>query len=198
MAITTFSAAELSRLSGFNYSNKASQAVATKLNAVTAEVVQNNPLAPTADTVSSAVGAVNQAFASKVTIPAGTLAVGSRLVVRAGGVVTASAGAVNLTLTLRVGATTVSACSAFDPAAGNGFFLESSVIVQSIGAGGKFNSSSLWVTKTGAGATVVEPLSGYQAAVDTTAANDVTLLVSWGAGAGETVRLNALSVDLTY
>ena len=49
-----------------------------------------------------------------------------------------------------------------------------------------------------AGTSIVEPLSGYQAAVDTTVANDVTLLVTWAAGAGETVRLNVLSVDLTY
>ena len=118
MPITTFTAAELSRLGGFNYSNKASQAVATKLNALGAEVVNNFPLAPTADTVSSAVGIVNQAFASKVTIPAGALVAGSRLVIRAGGTCTASAGAVNLTLTLKIGATTIAACSAFDPAAG--------------------------------------------------------------------------------
>ena len=198
MPITTFNAAELSRLGGFSYSNKASQAVATKLNALGAEVVNNNPLAPTADTVSSAVGVVNQAFASKVTIPAAALAVGSRLGIRAGGTCTASAGAVNLTLTLKIGSTTIAACSAFDPAAGNGFFCESSVVVQSVGAGGKFNSSTLWVTRSGAPSTIVEPLSGYQAAVDTTVANDVTLVVGWAAGAGETVRLNVLSVDLTY
>ena len=59
----------------------------------------------------------------------------------------------------------------FDPAAGNGFFCESSVVVQSVGAGGKFNSSTLWVTRSGAPSTIVEPLSGYQAAVDTTVAN---------------------------
>jgi hypothetical protein len=198
MPITTFNAAELSRLGGFSYSNKASQAVATKLNALAAEVVNNAPLAPTADTVSSAVGVVNQAFASKVTIPANMMAAGARLAIRAGGVCTASAGVVNLTLTLKVGGTTIAACSAFDPGPGSAFFCESSVVVQSAGAGGKFNSSTLWVTKTGAGTSVVEPLSGYQAAVDTTAANDVTVLVTWAAGAGETVRLNLLSVDLTY
>lgn len=198
MAITTFTAAELSRLSGFNYSNKASQAVATKLNTVAAEVVLNNPLAPVADTVSSAVGAVNAPFASKVTIPAGSLAAGSRLLIKAAGACTASAGAVNLTVAVKLGSTTVATTAAFDPLAGSPFVIDCQVIVQSAGAGGKLNTGSLVLVKTSAPATVLDGASLYQQAVDTTVSNDVTVNVSWGAGAGETVRLNVLSVDLTY
>lgn len=198
MALTTFTATELSRLGGFSYSNVASKVVADKLNLVVAEVPSANPLAPTADTVSSAVGAVNAPFASKVTIPAGALSAGSRLSIRAGGICTASAGAVNLTIVLKLGATTVCTVAAFDPGAGTGFSIDAMVVVQSAGATGKFNSAGVCMSKAGAGTVVVEPSSLYQQAVDTTVANDVTVNVSWAAGAGETVRLNVLSVDLTY
>jgi hypothetical protein len=198
MPIATFTAKELSRLSGFSYSNPASQAVATKLNAVTAEVVQNNPFAPVSDSVASAAGPVTTAFATKVTIPANTLAVGSRLRITAAGTVVASAGAVNLTLSIKLGATTVVTTAAYDPAATNPFLISSDVIVQSVGAGGKFNSGSLMVYKTSTPSTVTDVASAYQANVNTTIANDVTVVASWAAGAGETVVLNVLSVDLTY
>lgn len=198
MALTTFTATELSRLGGFSYSNVASKAVADKLNLVVAEVPSANPLAPTADTVSSAVGPVTQAFASKVTIPANTLAAGSRLQIKAAGSVTASAGAVNLTVAVKLGSTTVCTTSAYDPAAGNPFVIDATVVVQSAGAAGKFNAGSLLFYKTSAPASVTDGSSAYQQAVDTTASNDVTVVVTWAAGAGETVRLNVLSVDLTY
>ena len=198
MPITTFNAKELSKLSGFAYVNTAAAAVATKLNAVAAETVQNNPLAPTADTVASAAGPVTSAFATKVTIPANTLAVGSRLKIVAAGAVTASAGAVNLSLAVKVGSVAVMGTAPFDPALGNTFVFDVDVVVQSVGAGGKFNTAARVEYKTAAPATVSDSSSAYQTAINTTIANDVTVEASWAAGAGETVRLQVLSVDLTY
>lgn len=198
MALATFTAKELAKLGGFSYSNVAAKAVADKLNSVTSEVVLNNPNAPVADTVSSAAGPVTTAFATKVTIPAGTLAAGSRLLVKAAGSCTLSGGAVNCSIAVKLGSSTFASVAAFDPASGSPFVVDAALIVQSAGAGGKFNSCFTALSKTATPSTVFDGGSQYQGSVDTTADNDVTVVVTWAAGAGETVRLNVLSVDLTY
>lgn len=198
MALTTFTAAELARLGGFSYSNAAANAVATKLNTVTAEVPQANPSAPLADTVSSAAGPVSTAFATKYTLAANTAAIGTAIKIKAAGTVTVSAGAVNLTITAKIGSATIGlASAAFDPAAGNSWCLDATVVFQSVGATGKFNSCSL-ITTNASGTIVNTVGSTYQTSLDTTAAQDVTIVAGWAAGAGETVRLNVLSVDLVY
>lgn len=198
MALATFTAQELARLGGFSYSNQAANAVATKLNAVASEVTQANPSAPVADTVSSAAGPVTQAFATKVTIPAGALAAGSRLTIKAAGSCTLTGGAVNCSIAVKLGSSTVASVAAFDPAAGSPFVVDAMLVVQSAGALGKFNACYMALSKTATPSTVIDGGSQYQGSVDTTASNDVTVVVTWAAGAGETVRLNVLSVDLTY
>jgi hypothetical protein len=276
MALSTFSAAELSRLGGFSYSNTASQAVATKLNAIItaigatpnwgapvaditalkavaatdrvsgqSRVCQDNGFpsggndsiyvfdaasaateslpqivapaagtgrwimayentisvasaqAPTTDTVSSAVGAVSQAFATKYTVPAGKLKAGSWLKVAASGDLSANA-AVNVQLTLKIGTTVVGVQSAAVSAstAGDGFVLDADLVFSAVGAAGKFNSKyRISVGHDGAGTASNKYVAQSQASLDTTAAQDITILVDFAAGAGATLRLDTLCVQ---
>lgn len=277
MALSTFTAAELSRLSGFNYSNPASQAVATKLNAIItavgatpnwgapvanitalkaiaaadrangqSRVCQDNGFpgtagndsiyifdsvsaateslpqivaptagtgrwimayentisvasaqAPTADTVSSAIGVISQAFATKYTVPANKLKAGSWLKIAASGDLSANA-AVNVQVTLKIGATVVGVQTAAVSAAtaGDGFLMDADLVFSAVGAAGKFNSKyRLSVGHDGAG-TVSNKYGGQsQASLDTTAAQDITILVDFAAGAGATLRLDTLCVQ---
>lgn len=273
MALSTFSAAELSRIAGFSYSNVASKAVADKLNAIISaigatpnwgapvaditalkavaaadrangqsRVVQDNGFvagadsiyvfdsasaateslpeivaptagtgrwilafqdsidlysgqAPAADSVASAVGPVSTAFATKYTVGANKLRAGSQIKVVAGGLVTAGSGAINLNLTLKIGSVVIGAKTVnYAPNTNETFRLEATLVFSAVGAGGAFSSTGLTIVGPNTFATPVN----HASALDTTAARDITVLVDWAAGAGESVRLDVLSVELDH
>lgn len=148
--------------------------------------------APAADAVASGAGAVDTAFATIGTIAAGRLLTGSRIKLRAWGTVTAGGGAVNLQLTARVDTVTIGAqTTAVDPATNATFLMDAEAIIASTGVAGTFNGMS-----QSSVATQNDRAVNVGAPIDTTVARNVNLLVSWAAGAGESVRLDGFHVEV--
>jgi len=153
--------------------------------------------APTADTVASAVGAVSQAFSTKYTVPANKLKANSWLKIAASGDLSTNA-AVNVQVTLKIGATVVGVQTAAvsSATAGDGFVMEADLVFNAVGAAGKFNSRyRVSIGHDGSGTASNKYVAQNQASLDTTVDKDITILVDFAAGAGATLRLDTLCVQ---
>lgn len=156
--------------------------------------------APTADTVSSAAGAVSTAFASKATVGAATLKAGDTIRIKAAGMVSVSGGGVNAQLTLKIGSAVIGAQTAALAVAANDYFLlEADVTLAAVGASGSYNSvMRSTIGHSGAGTEKNAYVSTKATSLDTTAARDITVLVDLAAGAGVTIDLYLLDVQVLH
>ena len=160
-------------------------------------------VADTTDKVDSGAGAVNTAFASKYTIPANRLKVGSVVRLKAWGKVTAAT-VVNLQFTPQLGGDTMGGqTAAIAPEVGDTFLIEAEAVITAIGAAAtaKFNS----VNKALVGRDAVAELKMLWAValqtgtnLNTTAGADVQLQVNWQADGGDagTVALYGMTVEV--
>lgn len=155
-------------------------------------------LAAAADRVTSAAGPVQQAFATKTTIPANRLLVGSRIKLKASALVTDGAAAATLQVTPGLGATALgSPNTALDVATSDVVYVEAEAVIREIGAAGKFCAvCDIYVGHEGAGTAQRAKSVVVDGAIDTTVDKDVSLLVDWGAGAGDDVDLVSWSVEV--
>ena len=155
-------------------------------------------LAAAVDRVTSGVGATTTAFATKTTIPAGRLLVGSRIKLKACAVVTDGAGAVTMQATPKLGATELgTAPTALDVATNDVVMVDAEAVIREIGAAGKFCSRcDVYVGHDGIGAYKQLKSVVVDGAIDTTVDKDVTLVINWAAGAGEDVDLVSWSVEV--
>ncbi len=151
-------------------------------------------LAAAADRVTSAAGPVATAFATKYTIPAGRLVVGSIVRISAVAKVIDSAAGATVAITPRIATVEIGTTPTPVDAADNAIIrIEAELVVISIGAGGTWNGWSLVMIPGGSPSTTAV----LAAAVDTTQDRDVDLLVDWAAGgAGDDVDLVSLIVEV--
>lgn len=133
-----------------------------------------------------------------VSLPVGTLSLGTLIRVTAIGTITNQNAADTFGVVLKLGALTVTTIAARDPATADVFHLQCEVLVCSVGGSGIIRSvsHSLFAAPAGyiAGAEVVGTVSGT---VDTAAVQLLDLLGTWSAiSANNVARLDALSVEI--
>lgn len=133
-----------------------------------------------------------------VSLPAGSLAAGTHIRVTALGTITNQNATDTFGVTLKIGAATVAAIAARDPATSDVFHIRADILVRSAGASGAVRavSESLFAAAGGyvAGAEVAGTAS---VTVDTTVANLLDLLGTWSATSVNNVaRLDAMTVEI--
>lgn len=136
------------------------------------------------------------AFDKSFTIAANTLQVGDIIRIYAQGIATATNSTDTLTITLKIGSTTVVATAALDVANNDIFQIEAFLVIRTIGASGTFVTSGY--NLIGPPATAAQ-ISFFKASttIDTTAAQAITVSATWSvASASNSVRLDVLHVEL--
>jgi hypothetical protein len=133
-----------------------------------------------------------------VTFPAGSLTAGTHIRVMALGTITGQNSTDTFGVTLKLGAATVAAIAARDPATGDVFHLRADILVRSTGGSGvvRAASESLFAAAGGyvAGAQVVGTAS---VTVDTTVDNLLDLLGTWSVNSAlDVARLDAMTVEI--
>lgn len=133
-----------------------------------------------------------------VSLPAGSLTAGTHIRVTALGTITNQNGGDQFGVTLKLGALTVAAIAARDPATSDVFHLQADILVRSTGGSGAVRavSHSLFAAAAGyiAGAEVPGTASGT---VDTTVANLLDLIGTWNAtNVANVARLDAMTVEI--
>lgn len=133
-----------------------------------------------------------------VSLPVGTLSVGTLIRVTAIGTITNQNAADTFGVVLKLGSLTVATIAARDPATSDVFHLQCEVLVCSTGGSGIIRSvsHSLFAAPAGyvAGAEVVGTVSGT---VDTAAVQLLDLVGTWGAtNVANVARLDAISVEI--
>jgi hypothetical protein len=157
--------------------------VGGQVYAVQSAVVQNT-------TVATSFGSVS--------LPAGSLTAGTHIRVTALGTITNQNSTDTFGVTLKLGALTVAAITARDPATSDVFHLQVDILVRSTGGSGAVRavSHSLFAAAAAyiAGAEVPGTASGT---VDTTAANLLDIIGTWSvANANNVARLDAMTVEI--
>lgn len=132
-----------------------------------------------ADSDPSPVGTALAAFSNgTVSIPANTLKVGDTIRVRATVVVTNQNSTDTLTLTLKIGSTTIVATGAVDVATGDVGLIDAVLVIRTIGASGTFVASGS--TNLGVpGTATTRAFMLASTAIDTTAAQSITMNYTW-------------------
>jgi hypothetical protein len=133
-----------------------------------------------------------------VAFPAGSLTAGTHIRVMALGTITGQTSTDTFGVTLKLGAATVAAIAARDPATSDVFHLRADILVRSTGGSGVVRavSESLFAAAGGyvAGAQVVGTAS---VTVDTTVDNLLDLLGTWSVNSAlDVARLDAMTVEI--
>ena len=133
-----------------------------------------------------------------VAFPAGSLTAGTHIRVMALGTITGQTSTDTFGVTLKLGAATVAAIAARDPATSDVFHLRADILVRSTGGSGvvRAASESLFAAAGGyvAGAQVVGTAS---VTVDTTVDNLLDLLGTWSVNSAlDVARLDAMTVEI--
>jgi hypothetical protein len=173
-------------------------------NGVDWESITNSSLAyvnttvPAGNTVANTVTAT--AFASSYTIAAGYLPVGAVIRVVMKGVYSTAALAPTISIALKFGTAVLLTTGAVSPlatsATNDGWSYEALLVVQSTGASGAIESQGTAVFQTATTSAAVLPLENTAPiTVDTTIAEAITAVVTWGtASASNTITLREMAV----
>lgn len=136
------------------------------------------------------------AFDKSYTIPANTLAVGDIIRIRGQGIATATNSTDTLAVDIKIGSTTILTIPATDVANNDIFVFDVTVIVRTIGASGTFVALASYNIGV-PGTATTRTQSKASTAIDTTAAQAITVVATWSvANAGNSVRLDLLEVEL--
>lgn len=136
------------------------------------------------------------AFDKSFTVAANFLQVGDVIKITAQGIATATNSTDTLTITLKIGSTTIVATAALDVADNDTFQIEATLVIRTIGASGTFVATGY--TQIGPPATA-EQISFFKAstAINTTATQAITVSATWSvASASNSVRLDVLTIEL--
>lgn len=173
-------------------------------NGVDWESITNSSLAyvnttvPAGNTVANTAAAT--AFASSYTIPAGYLPVGAVIRVVMKGVYSTAALSPTISIALKFGATVLLTTGAVSPlatsATNDGWSYEALLVAQSTGVSGAIESQGTAVFQTATTGAAVLPLENTAPiTVDTTIAQAVTAVVTWGtANASNTITLREMAI----
>lgn len=136
------------------------------------------------------------AFDKSYTVPANFLQVGDILRVRAEVTASATNSTDTLTLTLKIGSTTIVASPAVDVANGDVGLIDATLQIRTIGASGTFVAAGV-VGLGVPGTATMRPFALGSTAIDTTATQAITVSATWSAAStGDVCALQMLTVQL--
>lgn len=161
-------------------------------------IESKNVLQPAADRVTSAAGATAAAFATTYQIAANRLVVGSVIRIRAAGKVIDGSNGATLQVSPRLGTVVIGTKpTALDVANDDTFIIDAEVVVATAGAVGFWSGwAKIYQGHEGSGTAESSYGLVIGGSIDTTIANDVDVLVDWGAGANDTIDLAVLTVEV--
>lgn len=136
------------------------------------------------------------AFDLSYTIPANYLAVGDVIRIKAQAIAPTTNSTDTLTLTLKMGSTTIIATAAVDVANGDIGYIEADLVIRTIGASGTYVGAG--VQGLGVPGTVTaKPWLLGSTAIDTTATQALTVVAAWSvASTSDITRLDVLEIEI--
>lgn len=151
----------------------------------------------TAESASITNTTVATAFDKTYTIAGNSLNVGDVIRIRAQGIAPTTNSTDTLTVTLKIGTTTIIATAAVNVADNDVFFITADVVIRTIGATGTFVANGTQTLGVVGTATAL-PWNKVSTAIDTTAAQTISVFATWSvASASNIVTLSTLSVAVT-
>jgi predicted RecA/RadA family phage recombinase len=138
---------------------------------------------------------VETAFDQSYTIPANTLRAGDKLRIRGQVIATATNSTDTLTVKLKIGATVIAVTAAVDVANSDIAYFDAEVVIRTDGANGTFVATGTEALGT-PGTVTAKPFNLASTAIDTTAAQAVTMSATWSVtNAGDSCRSDQLSLE---